>query len=176
MTRALLNQIEIVRQSRPLSIVKIKGRRLKIDNAPPTKSHGLYWLFTNYSIAELKSCTKSTDKGATDIGFLAALHENFAHISTITNDGFMLVYNGMAGKSCGLRERIHQQFNGGKGTGCLSILRSSLNDLNRWRVSYVILQVSKSQTPDVSANYEKHAKDLERIWRLQYGWPLLCKI
>lgn len=175
MTRMLLHQIETVRQSRLLSISRKPNGYIQIEDAPPTKSDGLYWLFTSYSLDELKNCINSNDNGAIDITSLATLHENLPHISTITDKGFMLVYNGIGGNSCGLRGRIHQHFNGGNGTGCLSILKSSLKDLNRWRVSYVTLQVRNGEQPDVQANYADHAKNLERIWRLQYGWPLLCK-
>lgn len=38
-----------------------------------------------------------------------------------------------------LRERMHQHFDGGEGTGSLVILRTGLIDLDRWRISYVTI-------------------------------------
>lgn len=174
MLRALLPKIELIRQSRLLSISRKENKDLLIENSPPRKSNGLYWIYTDYEIQSLKKCVSSEEKGAIDIAFRASLHEGLTHISQIKVNRFWLVYNGKSGKSCGLRERLHQHFNGGNGTGCLSVLNSSLNDLRRWRISYVTLEVPKDQNLDITLDYNKYTYDLERIWRLQYGWPLLC--
>lgn len=175
MARLFLPQVEAMRITRLLSVSQKLNGDLQIDQPPPTKSSGLYWIYTNHPQNELEGCQSCGDVGAIDISMLATLHQGLAHVCAIQQDGFSLVYNGVAGNKCGLRERIHQHFNGGKGTGCLSIKNSSLDDLTRWRVSYVTLEVGNQGVPDVPASYAAYAKELERIWRLQYGWPQLCR-
>lgn len=172
---SVMQQIENRRATRLLTICRNASGDLAIDQSPPIKTAGMYWLFTNYTIEELKTCITSDDPGAIPIGQMATLHENLPHVSSLNVDGFRLVYNGIAGIGLGLRGRIHQHFNGGVGTGCLSILRSSVSDLNRWRVSYVAFGPVKGKEHDVQVDFSADAKDLERTWRLTHGWPLLCR-
>lgn len=180
MSRKLLEQVETTRKKKlPLSVTRNSRGHIQIEDAPPTHSAGLYWIYTSYTDEELKKCSSTTDDGAIDISSLAKLHDGLPNICSIKgkssdNINFRLVYNGIAGKSLGIRARIHQHFNGGKGTGCLAIRKSSLKELEKWRVSYLVLEHENS-TPDINASYNTHAKNLERIWRLKYGWPLLCK-
>lgn len=134
----------------------------------------MYWIYTSYSISELKGAIRSPQSGATDIALLATLHEGWSNVCQIETDGFQLVYNGIGGGKCGLRERIHQHFNGGEGTGALAILRSSVSELDRWRVSYVTYQLRDGSPPDLMCQQQNH-RHLERMWRLQHGWPLLCR-
>lgn len=172
----ILQQIENFRVPRHLSIGRDKRGNLAINNPPPAKAAGMYWLYTSYTIKELKACTISLDAGAIPLNHMARLHEGLPHVSTIEIEGFRLVYSGIVGTALGLRGRIHQHFNGGVGTGCLSILRSSVNDLNRWRVSYVAFCPLGSTLHDVQVDFSADAIDLERTWRLTHGWPLLCRI
>lgn len=179
MSREFLNQVDATRSTRLLSVSRNSREHLQIESAPPTKSAGLYWIYTSHSDNELKACSSSNDKGAIDLGSLAKLHYGLPNVCSIQQQSenkknFRLVYNGVAGKSLGIRGRIHQHFNGGKGTGCLAICKSSLSDLENWRVSYLVLEHDNA-TVDLNASYDLHAKNLERIWRLKYGWPLLCK-
>ena len=173
MPRNLLTQIEIIRLQRLLPIVRNNHNQLSIENAPPTKSAGFYWIYTNYSQPDFEQQTGPACKNAVDIGLLSRLHCGLANTCKIHTEGFRLVYNGIAGIGTGLRERIHQHFNGGNGTGSLAILRTNLNDLERWRVSYVTIE-TPNKAPDVTAQYDAVAGHVERMWRLEYGWPILC--
>jgi hypothetical protein len=92
------------------------------------------------------------------------------------------VYNGIGGFNGGtydLRTRILQEIHSeDPRTGSLCIRQSAVNDLTKWRFSYVTLDCAKQKTasdfgPDW--NYKDHASDLERCWRLAHGWPLLCR-
>jgi hypothetical protein len=125
MSREFLTQVEATRATRLLSITKNSRGQLQIENPPPTKSAGLYWIYTAHNSEELKDCSSVRDEGAIDIGPLAKLHDKLPNVCTILeiseNKNFRLVYNGIAGKSLGIRGRIYQHFNGGKGTGCLAI-------------------------------------------------------
>jgi hypothetical protein len=176
MPRSLLPQIEKFRASRISAVSRGDKGILKISQAPRTSAAGLYWIYTNYPLEELQSCTRARmQKGSVDMARLAALHAGLRNVCEVrTDDGFWLVYNGVAGPNIGIRKRLHQHFNGGEGTGCLGIRYSSLNDVSRWRISFATLDLDDNLTPDVRCAYHDHAKSLERMWRLEHGWPLLC--
>lgn len=164
-------------RSQSIHPVSVNGK-LSLPGSLPTGVNGLYWLYTSYSIEEIKSCTPSSQSKAINIPRLASLHEGLSSICKIKHADFSLVYNGVGGVgpkgSGGLRERVLQEFNGGQGTGSLAILKSSLNDLSRWRISYAIM-CNPKQAPEVDACYIEHGTDFERIWRIEHGWPLLCR-
>lgn len=174
--RKKLVAFEKLRSQRILPVSK--NGKLCLPDSLPTGVNGLYWIYTSYNIEDIKTCIPSTQKKALNIPKLASLHEGLSNICKITHDDFTLIYNGVGGVGKkgkgGLRERVLQEFNGGKGTGSLAILKTSLNDLSKWRISYVIMCNSK-QAPEVDACYIEHATDFERIWRLEHGWPLLCR-
>lgn len=174
MPKVLLPQIEKIRQTRFLTIGRDNRGQLAIQNSPPTKSAGFYWIYSNYSQTDLERQQEPACSNAIDIGLLAQLHCGLANSCNIDLDDFKLVYNGIAGVGTGLRERLHQHFNGGEGTGSLAILRTDLSDLDRWRISYATIEVRGDHKPDVYANFDKVAKHVERMWRLEYGWPILC--
>jgi hypothetical protein len=110
---------------------------------------------------------------------LATDRQCLSHICNITDQGFRIVYNGIGGVgnkgSGGLKERILQELSGGKGTGSLAIKKSSLSDLARWKYSYVTLRENKGTEGDIDLSYPTWAVKLENAWRLEFGWPILCK-
>lgn len=173
MLRELLPQVERIRQSRLLQIVRNERGTLSIADTPPTKSAGFYWIYTSYSQPELEGTRGADCQGAVNIGLLARLHCGLSKTCDIRQEGFRLVYNGIASRGTGLRERIHQHFNGGKGTGSLAILRTNLSDLGRWRISYATVETPAGK-PDIQEVYADVAEHVERMWRLEYGWPILC--
>lgn len=168
-----LSIVEKVRSDRILPVTSGKGLQLPSTKVLPTKVKGLYWIYTNYNIQDIISCIPSSQSKAVDISTLAKQHQNLSNIHKSNYCGFNLVYNGIGGNT-GLRERIQQEFNGGEGTGSLGILKTTLNDLGRWRISYVILNNNKIAS-DLDVDFDEFASVLERTWRLEYGWPLLCK-
>lgn len=174
MSRRLSRRIEKVRSSRLQRVTRNARNQLQIEDAPPTKSAGFYWIYTDYSQRYLGRQRGALCANAIDIGRLARLHSGLTCLSTIESDGFRLVYNGIARRSMGLRERVHQHFNGGEGTGSLAILRTNLSNLDRWRVTCVTIETREPHESDIPAVFEDVAHDVERIWRLQNGWPLLC--
>lgn len=169
-----LSTIEKIRSEKISFVTEGNGLQLPPTKKLPTKVHGLYWIYTEYSVQDIIDCEPSPQDNAVDIAALAKQHQGLSNIHRINHCGFNLVYNGIGGGSSGLRERIQREFNGGSGTGSLGILKTSLNDLDKWRISYVILQNDKIR-PDLNLNYDEYATVLERTWRLEYGWPLLCR-
>jgi hypothetical protein len=143
---------------------------------PPTNESGFYWLHTDYSTAELIASQKGFKQKAIDLPLLASLHDGLSNVCSINHEGFRLVYNGIAEKLF-LRPRISQHFNGGDGTGSLHILGSTLNNLERWRVSYVATSaLSPHRDVDSHTYIGLHAKHYERMWRLEHGWPIFCSL
>jgi hypothetical protein len=172
----LVHEIENTRAQRVVPITRGASNRLRIGATQPiAKAAGIYWLYTDYTVSEIESCATHTSKtNAVPIAELASLHRDLPYISTKTElERFRVVYNGIAGPTLGVLGRIRQHFNGGEGTGCLNILNTSLDDLSRWRISYVLFGTSDQH--DVNIDFATHAKNLERMWRLTFGWPLLCR-
>lgn len=172
--KSKIREIDLLRSKRLLNISGTQ--KTLLENPPNTHSYGLYWLYTNYTLNDLINSTKAPLKGAIDMAGLANDRQCLAHICNINDQGFRIVYNGIGGVgnkgTGGLRERILQEFSGGCGTGSLAIKKTSLSDLTRWKYSYVIIQGS---TIDINLPYSLWAEKLENVWRLEFGWPILCK-
>ncbi len=169
----LLQEIERLRQAGLLEISS-DGGKLKILNAPPTKTEGLYWILTNHSLDTLRQCKNAKNRCAKDISRLACLHGGLTHTLTqppTGSDAFYVVYNG---SSSDLPGRIRDHFNGGEGKGSLSILRSGLCDLAHRQVSYVTWEILRQSLPEREVELCT-CGEVERIWRLRYGWPILCE-
>jgi len=169
-----LETLNLIQESR-LSGVTKAANRLQLEGGPPSSSDGLYWLYTSYSDAELRSAVPSQKRNSVPINTLAAYRENLGMICNRKVDDFRVVYNGIGGIGPkghgGLRERILQEFRGGEGTGSLAICDTSLHDLSRWRFSYVLWsEIEHKET----IQYLSLAERLETMWRLHYGWPILC--
>ncbi|MDD5758704.1 MAG: hypothetical protein PHI06_06435 [Desulfobulbaceae bacterium] len=170
----VIKSINSIQESRLGTIAMVKGR-LKYSNGPNTKENGLYWIYTSYDEAEMLDATSCSKPGSVNIPLMVGAHQELNNICTKTINGFRMVYNGIGGVGPsghgGLRERILGEFRGGKGTGSLAINESTLNDLNNWRVSFVLW----SEIPFTEQyEYSCWATVLERIWRIQFGWPILC--
>lgn len=151
-----------------------KGR-LNFENGPNTKSNGLYWIYSSYTDEELSESKPCEKAGSIDFSAMITRHHALNNVCKIEADGFRLVYNGIGGVGPkghgGLRERILEEFRGGNGTGSLAICGSSLNDLVRWRVSHVLWSEIPFAT---SQEYRLFSEGFERLWRIHYGWPVLC--
>lgn len=151
----------------------------------PVKSRGLYWLWTKLDFDILANCLDTKDhKGEVPIKQLIERRKDLNLICKIKKENFTVVYNGIGGykvhtKSYGLRGRILQELN------ARNIKTGSLNLMNRgfrpedWAVSFFdfdapenreIIALLKSENC-----YSDYAADLEMLWRLEYGHPILCR-
>lgn len=151
----------------------------------PVKSRGLYWLWTKLDFQTLANCLDTKGhKGEVPIKQLIERRKNLEHICTIKNESFHIVYNGIGGykfgtKGYGLRGRILQELR------AKNVNTGSLNLLNRgfkpedWAVSFFDFDAPGNQTivkMMQSENcYSDFAADLEMLWRLEYGHPILCR-
>lgn len=148
----------------------------------PLNRRGMYWLWSNLSLEELELNTLPNSRKEVPISRLISHRKHLNNVCRVEKSNYVVVYNGIGGynisKSSGLRERINQEVIGnGETVGTLNILKNS--DISRWAVSYFdfdapenaeIIKVLNSTSP-----YKEYAKDLEMLWRLHYGTPILTR-
>jgi hypothetical protein len=149
----------------------------------PTKQRGLYWLWTDLTMVQLAKEAKPHENKEVPISSLLAQRDELQHVGRYYNEkNFRVVYNGVGGykktKSFGLRERINQEINAnGPTVGTLNILKNST--VGNWGVSYFNFdeENNKELIPLLNFDdaYNTYAKDLEMIWRLEHGHPILCR-
>ena len=155
-----------------------------INNKPlATKRRGLYWLWTNLDFSELKKATPIKGSKEVPIDRLVEHRDGLNNITNINKDGFKIVYNGIGGykktpAAFGLRERINQEITcNDYRTGTLNLARRFKPE--NWAISFfdfddeknkAILKTLKTKDP-----YADCAKDLENLWRLEFGTPILCR-
>jgi hypothetical protein len=158
-----------------LKTIGVKDSRLSLDDGPATKQSGLYWIYTTHSNKDLLSATPSSKRGSINFAEVISRHADLSNVCTDHVGEYRLVYNGIGGTGSkgkgGLRERIMGEFRGGEGTGSLAIRGSSLDSLDRWRYSYVLW--SEIEFPN-SHEYGSFSEIIERLWRIHFGWPILC--
>jgi hypothetical protein len=169
-----IETINALQESR-LRAVTLKKDRLQLVDGPDTKQNGLYWIYTRHTNDELLNSAPSTKRASVDFKRMATMHTSLTNVCQRAVGEFRLVYNGIGGLGPrghgGLRERILGEFRGGEGTGSLAIRGSSLHELDNWRYSYVLW----SEVPFVHQHsYAEFAEPIERLWRIHYGWPVLC--
>tara|TARA_R110002051_G_C8766033_1_gene502619 strand:+ start:119 stop:661 length:543 start_codon:yes stop_codon:yes gene_type:complete len=150
----------------------------------PTKRRGLYWFWTNLSNVELEQTITLENTKEVPIGKLVKYRKGLSCVSDIKKDNFKIVYNGIGGykslsksSSC-LRKRINQEIRcKSTGTGTLNLI--NIFPMKNWAISYFdfdnegnkeILKVLNSKEP-----YIEFAKELENLWRLEFGTPILCR-
>lgn len=176
----IVTSIDEKRTGRFLSIRENPNGNTEIDG-PPKGCAGIYFFYTSYTIDELASVPALLGR-AVPIAKLAKAHRRLPNACNLEHGGFRLVYNGIGGFKGGtydLRTRILQEIScTDERTGSLCIRQSTVNDLSKWRFSYITLHCTRQKSAsDFGSDwsYEEHANDLERCWRLVNGWPLLCR-
>jgi hypothetical protein len=176
----IVDSIDEKRVARFLPIQVKPHGHTEIDG-PQKGCAGIYFFYTSYSDDELASVPALPGR-AVPIGKLTKAHRRLPYSCSLEQEGFRLVYNGIGGFNGGsydLRTRILQEISStDERTGSLCIRQSTVDDLSKWRFSYVTLYSEKQKSKsDFGAewSFEDHAIDLERCWRLVHGWPLLCR-
>jgi hypothetical protein len=174
MFQSLIEEINSLQKKR-LSEISLINNKLNYNEGAKTKEDGMYWIYTNHSNKDFIDSVPCTKKGSIVFSDLVTKNLSVNELCQEEIDGFRLVYSGIGGVgpkgSGGLRERILEEYRGGSGTGSLAIKDSSLSDLSCWRVSYVLW--SELKFPK-DYEYRPFSTAIEGLWRLHYGWPLLC--
>ena len=182
MYQEVIEIIEGIQRQRISEISTFSNGNTKIDG-PPKRCAGLYFIYTSYSLDELINSGAPPTLNAVPIASLARKREGLNLVLQPEDDDFRLVYNGVGGFKGGdydLRARILQEIKSShEKTGSLCIRQTEIDDLSKWKYSYIILPSSNS---DIEADvedewsYEDHALNIEQSWRLHYGWPILSQI
>ncbi len=177
--------IRDIDQAQRKTLVSIEDfRKKEFCKTLPVQSRGLYWLWTNLEIDDLKDSVEPHENKEIPIRDLIDRRADLSCISKETIEGYRVVYNGIGGsrtpeKHSGLRKRILQEITAnGKNTGTLNMSRVS--NVNNWAVSFFNFDDNKNaeilgglKSKDV---YLKYANELETIWRLEFGIPILCRL
>lgn len=157
-----------------------------------TKRRGLYWIWTTLSHDDIINIVDSNKKRHVPVGELANKRIGLNNLYTEKNNlGFSVIYNGIGGykktpANFGLRERINQELNcENENTGTLNLLNVNNQDgenifnLDNCAVSFFDFDDEKNKKIIAQLNsddpYNKCAKDLEMLWRLEYGTPILSR-
>ena len=126
-----------------------------------SKASGFYWIYTSKTIQDFKKCSKPTDDKHIDLKKLSKIHDNLTCIIHQNGSDLWCIYNG---KGKELKKRIVQEFNQGTGTGTLALLRDF--KVEDFKIKYIVCEKD---------SYMKYQKDLERVWRLNYKFPIFCR-
>ncbi|MFV0231450.1 hypothetical protein OBK30_00060 [Empedobacter falsenii] len=152
-----------------------------------TKQRGLYWIWTAYTFDELAAMEYQPNVGSrhVNMAYLTNQRKDFQGICKVKAKNYQVIYNGIGGyknqlkPSFGLRERIRQEFNcNNPRTGTLNISNTNL-DTDQFAVSFFNFDDPKHHEvlPFLKEEnaYSKYASEIEKLWRLQYGHPILCR-
>lgn len=159
----------------------------------PTKRRGLYWIWTTLNHDEFRNIDKPKDKKKhVPVGELTRKRIGLNNIYTEKNElGFSVIYNGIGGynktptSSC-LRKRVNQELNcENENTGTLNLLNiknqngEKIFNLENCGISFFDFDDEKNKSIIAQLNseepYKDYAKDLEMLWRLEYGTPILSR-
>lgn len=181
MYKDIIEEVERVQRERLFDITVSTDQRTKLArSSPPRGASGLYFFYTTYSLDDLIASGDAPTTSAVPIATLARNFGRLRNVRKIEDDGYWLVYNGIGGgktQAYDLRSRILQQIKSSDDrTGSLCLRQTNLNDMAKWKYSYVSLASTGSKvSPDIDDawTYEKHGRDIETWWRIHYGWPIL---
>lgn len=152
-------------------------------SALPKNRRGLYWLWTRLDFEQLKD-VKNNHNSEVPISKLIEQRIGLSTICQIEHNGYKVVYNGIGGyktnpKGFGLRERIMQEYNSkDHRTGSLNLKNRNLN-INDWAISFFDFDDEKNKNVfeflKEEEAYINYASDLEKLWRIEFGHPILCR-
>jgi hypothetical protein len=180
-----MNYREIVQEINAIQLKTFVLRKDFTTAILPAKQRGLYWLWTNLSYDDLEKA-KSPQEGSRHVSIASLIRnrKELQHICKEQHNGYQMVYNGIGGykiesKGSCLRSRILQEFTASNyKTGSLNISNTDLLPEN-WAISFFNFddERNKKLFPFLNEEqaYKKYAAELEKLWRLEYGHPILCR-
>lgn len=190
--KAIIEKIDKLQRENLVSLNDFRGRgKGKGTEILPSRSRGLYWLWCKTPLEQLKQTGHS---GGAHVPIKKLLHNRngLDHICKVKDGQYRVLYNGMGGYAkwkkgsvYGLRGRINQEVicNNTK-TGTINIAGLNL-DLNDWKVSFfdfdypenyrLLKELPEAAQWDAEKIYKEYANELEVLWRMHYGTPILCR-
>ncbi len=136
----------------------------------PASASGFYWIYTKLPLRKFSNASPPSNRVHIDFSLMAKLHKDLSSVVTQHNKDYWCIYNG---KGKQLKTRLAAGFSNTEGgTGKLALERCFQTD--DFRIKYIICQ-SHDSDHGITEKYDDIQKDLERVWRLHYGWPFLCR-
>lgn len=134
------------------------------------KASGFYWIYTKLPITQFIHAPKPSNPVHVDFSLMASTHQGLKSIIEQIDSEHWCIYNG---KGTNLKDRMSAAFTNTNGeTGKLALARIFNED--DFRVKFIVCD-SNNADHGVSDSFDCLQRDLERVWRLNYGWPLLCR-
>ena len=135
-----------------------------------SSASGFYWIYTKLPMKNFSETTPPLNSAHIDISKLAKIHDGLEAVITQKNSDYWCIYNG---KGKQLKSRMSAGFTNTAGeTGKLALLRCFQE--TDFRVKFIICE-DKNILHGIHEHYHIIQKDIERLWRLNYGWPFLCR-
>ena len=139
-------------------------------SAIPTSAEGFYWIYTKLPLSRFSSAPSPSNEVHIDFSLMAKLHKDLSSVIAQQNKDYWCIYNG---KGKQLKYRLGAGFTNTNGaTGKLALTRCFKED--DFRIKYILCE-SKDSDHGIKEKYVDVQRDLERVWRLHYGWPFLCR-
>lgn len=133
-------------------------------------SSGFYWIYTKLPLNKFSNARPPSNSVHIDFSQMARLHKGLNSVIIHHNKNYWCIYNG---KGKQLKTRLAAGFTNTNGaTGKLALMRCFKED--DFRIKYIICQ-SNNSDHGIIEQYNDVQRDLERVWRLHYGWPFLCR-
>lgn len=158
----LLNVTEIEEKLENQPLLSLSEIKQEVS----TSASGFYWIYSNLSLDKFKNATDPTNQVHVNFCYLSKIHAELKHVISPIQSDYWCIYNG---KGKQLKNRIVAEFTNTAGkTGKLALLRCFKED--DFKIKYIACET----TNNIKGIATKYA-DLERAWRLQFGWPMLCR-
>ncbi|PSV29854.1 hypothetical protein C9J44_21205 [Photobacterium sp. GB-27] len=136
----------------------------------PTKASGFYWIYTKLSLACFIKAPAPINPAHIDLSLMASVHRDLEWVIKQRNSDYWCIYNG---KGTDLKGRMFAGFTNTDGqTGKLALTRCFKE--SDFRVKFIVCN-SKNPNYGIDCSFAELQRDLERVWRLNFGWPLLSR-
>lgn len=154
--------------------IKVNNQKLhtlgEMKKIVSNKDSGFYWIYTKIPAQKFLDCSAPDNLVHIDFSELAKVNLPFEWTIKQFDDDYWCVYNG---KGKALRDRLSAAFTNTQGaTGKLALERCF--EVDEFRVKFIICDSSDEQY-GIRWAYAGIERDLERVWRLNNGWPFLCR-
>ncbi|MCG2739108.1 MAG: hypothetical protein L6300_02585 [Syntrophaceae bacterium] len=148
------------------SYINLEMAKNEISNS----ASGFYWIYTKLPMSRFSAAPSPSNRAHTDFSLLATIHNGLVSVISQSNKEHWCIYNG---KGKQLKARMAAEFTNTKGkTGKLALLRCFQE--SDFDIKYIICE-SYDARHGITERYGDIERDLERVWRLNHGWPFLCR-
>jgi len=136
----------------------------------PSRASGFYWIYTKLPITEFINSPKPNNPAHVDFSLMSSAHQGLKWVIEQNGSEHWCIYNG---KGTNLKDRLSAAFTNTDGqTGKLALTRHFKED--DFQIKFIVCSNNNTDY-GVSESFDCIQRDLERVWRLNYGWPLLCR-